>query len=1185
MDIYAIFSNGLRDVTGGVPQEFDLSDPASETYRLFSSGEAWSRIQDLHSDNPVLVGAAISIEGAEAETEYGQGLLVNHAYSVLRVSNAVEGKTMLEMRNPWGNGEWTGDYSDGWDGWTDELRDALGVYEDEGTSTGAEMTTGAKDDGKFWMCAEDFIKNFNHVYMCTVPMGWFTRQRHGSWTLEAKNCGGRPKLNTWYTNPSMQIEVVQTTQLFVVLTQDDARYNIGEDFNEYTVDIGACLYKASKSGKRKKKIGQADIIERTGFKTDREVSMWIKALPPGRYFIVCATFDSGVEGRFTLDVHSDHELATVTDPVEISKIGVIGEREGKDTIVDIKLTKKRFALGKEALERRFTTAMLDVQSLRSEVESLKAANAKLKSEGAGGGGGGADPSDLKELEEELEKQRNEHAEEIETLKRQLKKMQAMAGGGDAAEEHHREELGAMEKKLQEQAEDLAELKANAKGSENEKKLKDKHRAEMREAEAEITRLQGSLEAATAGGPGAESKLVRKELAATKAKLETFKARTESMKEDLEAAQRAKKIAEDEVHEVHTAIANGGSEEQTMAQYQNSMEKKLQRLEDQFAKAETSLRDCQGDLEKSRLETHEAQEKRVAESKVSGTTQHKYAADLRDREEYWQNKLAEEKEKWTKKLDKVTKVAAEEKEGMVREKISNELKLEETIEKEAKKTKKAIKSLQQAATAESEALEQEMDKVHEEKRHLHQIEQARADRAIEEMMVTVDSAMREVDYHKALMAHNTDQLVEIAGKANQMSDDIVARHPRMKALLPKIPKKADYEAGDAKWVEMQRQAADVVKSKQARFNTATDSLAQQSGWVKGMDMEKEVRDKVFALLAMIEMERALEMETFDSLDTMIHQYRRMVYLGKKEDDRPGLHHTPTHSSAAKQHHGENSKRNARHTRPSAAAEARSPSGGGARRGSPGRSRSPAKAKRSPSPSPKPPLPLTPPSPNETGETDHVKRLRRAREAKQLEASRTYKAGEPSPVSRGDPDYRDDYGQEYWSSYVDSIANRSLPASHSDGSLAMRDSGRDRGAEERSPSMPRPRSHDWIADHFEEQSTLYASHQHTNGPRSATSSRRLRTASGGSTAAAYDTYDAPSSFASAELRGAGGEEEVVATQCSTCGNIYLSDSNFCRKCGDERPGMSPKHSPSHFGVPRRHAFNKDRTVDGDFLIPEL
>ena len=323
-----------------------------------------------------------------------------------------------------------------------------------------------------------------------------------------------------------------------------------------------------------------------------------------------------------------------------------------------------------------------------------------------------------------------------------------------------------------------------------------------------------------------------------------------------------------------------------------------------------------------------------------------------------------------------------------------------------------------------------------------------------------------------MAHNTEQLLEIGRKADEMSSQIVGRHPRMKALLPKISKTADHEPGDAKWVEMQRKAADVVKSKQNRFNTASDSLAQQAGWVKGMHMEKEVRDKVFALLAMLEMERALEMETFDSLDTMIHQYRRMVYLGKKEDDRPrspspspGNHHPVTQQGAhggsrgPAKLTGENSKRAGRHTRPSVPEAKKEPLS--RRAGPPPASkRSPKSRPRSPSPSPKASsLPVTPPSPSETGETEHVQRLRRARKAKEREAAMTYKAGE-SPTS-SDVGYRDDYGQEYWSSYVDSIATRTIPASRSEGNLSMKENGR------RQPEgLPRPRSHDWIAAHFDE-----------------------------------------------------------------------------------------------------------------------
>lgn len=54
------------------------------------------------------------------------GLIANHAYSVLR---AVEynGKRFVVIRNPWGQSEWTGPWSDGSKEWTREWLDALPI--------------------------------------------------------------------------------------------------------------------------------------------------------------------------------------------------------------------------------------------------------------------------------------------------------------------------------------------------------------------------------------------------------------------------------------------------------------------------------------------------------------------------------------------------------------------------------------------------------------------------------------------------------------------------------------------------------------------------------------------------------------------------------------------------------------------------------------------------------------------------------------------------------------------------------------------------------------------------------------------------------------------------------------------------------------------------------------------------
>ena len=73
------------------------------------------------------------------EGDIGEGLLANHAYALLNVTNQIEDVTLLKLRNPWGHGEWTGKWGDSWDGWekNPRYREAL-RYKNE-------------DDGTFWM--------------------------------------------------------------------------------------------------------------------------------------------------------------------------------------------------------------------------------------------------------------------------------------------------------------------------------------------------------------------------------------------------------------------------------------------------------------------------------------------------------------------------------------------------------------------------------------------------------------------------------------------------------------------------------------------------------------------------------------------------------------------------------------------------------------------------------------------------------------------------------------------------------------------------------------------------------------------------------------------------------------------------------------------------------------------------
>ena len=86
-------------------------------------------------------GEDVFTETGEKPQKDGSGLVAGHAYTLLAAKETSQGHNLVCLRNPWGNFEWQGAWSDHSDLWTPALR--------------AEMDADqAEDDGKFWMCFE-----------------------------------------------------------------------------------------------------------------------------------------------------------------------------------------------------------------------------------------------------------------------------------------------------------------------------------------------------------------------------------------------------------------------------------------------------------------------------------------------------------------------------------------------------------------------------------------------------------------------------------------------------------------------------------------------------------------------------------------------------------------------------------------------------------------------------------------------------------------------------------------------------------------------------------------------------------------------------------------------------------------------------------------------------------------------
>ena len=91
--------------------------------------------------------------GAPEAKRPEDGLVGGHAYSLIAAAEA-EGFRLLKLRNPWGNFEWTGAWSDGSELWKTHPKVAKRCGVDPAKPD---------DDGVFWIEYGDFLKYYDSV--------------------------------------------------------------------------------------------------------------------------------------------------------------------------------------------------------------------------------------------------------------------------------------------------------------------------------------------------------------------------------------------------------------------------------------------------------------------------------------------------------------------------------------------------------------------------------------------------------------------------------------------------------------------------------------------------------------------------------------------------------------------------------------------------------------------------------------------------------------------------------------------------------------------------------------------------------------------------------------------------------------------------------------------------------------
>lgn len=156
---------GFEDFTGGISEFYDLKKPPGNLYHIIRKA--------LRAGS--LLGCSIDVSSAaEAEATTRQKLVKGHAYSVTGVEEVdFRGcpEKLIRLKNPWGEVEWSGAWSDAAPEWN---------YIDPRKKE--EMDKGA-EDGEFWMSFSDFLKQFSRLEICNLSPDSLSSEEAHKWSL------------------------------------------------------------------------------------------------------------------------------------------------------------------------------------------------------------------------------------------------------------------------------------------------------------------------------------------------------------------------------------------------------------------------------------------------------------------------------------------------------------------------------------------------------------------------------------------------------------------------------------------------------------------------------------------------------------------------------------------------------------------------------------------------------------------------------------------------------------------------------------------------------------------------------------------------------------------------------------------------------------------------------------------
>ncbi|KAL2086114.1 hypothetical protein ACEWY4_017173 [Coilia grayii] len=372
-------TEGFEDFTGGVSEMYELKKAPRDLHRIISKA----------LDRGSLLGCSIDITSAfDMEAITFKKLVKGHAYSVTglkQVDYRGRRECLIRVRNPWGQVEWTGAWSDSSSEW-----DAIDPADKE------EMNS-KMEDGEFWMAFDEFKRQFSRIEICNLTPDalsedslsfWNTIKFHGTWRRGSTAGGCRNHPNTFWINPQYKIslleedddpedEEVACSFLVALMQKDRRRYRRqGQDMHT----IGFAVYEipeefqGTPSVHMKKDffLRNSSCARSETFINLREVSNRIR-LPPGEYLIVPSTFEPGKEADFVLRVFTEKQSETQEMDDEVT-ITIEEEEEISEEDIDDSFRNMFAQLSGEDME-------ISVHELRTILNRVVSKHRDLKTDG------------------------------------------------------------------------------------------------------------------------------------------------------------------------------------------------------------------------------------------------------------------------------------------------------------------------------------------------------------------------------------------------------------------------------------------------------------------------------------------------------------------------------------------------------------------------------------------------------------------------------------------------------------------------------------------------------------------------------------------------------------------------------------------------------------------------------------